>query len=206
MSRDATSRRRAFGPVVLLGLAGGGLTALAGGRAAATAGGRGAQAVSSGFVSYDAHQPLVSALGLVVLACWGVVLVTRRRVRRGVAALGTLAAIGAVVSAATAWSQVADRLREELAQVGVRDAAITHTGWWWCSLLAPVLAAVAGLLAVRWAPAWPEMGSRYDAPAAGAPGGADGPAAGAAEPAERSNLELWKALDEGRDPTETGPE
>jgi hypothetical protein len=42
-------------------------------------------------------------------------------------------------------------------------------------------------------PAWPEMGSRYDAP-------------GAAEqetapPEERSSLDLWRSLDEGQDPT-----
>ena len=34
------------------------------------------------------EMPLAAALGLVVLACWGVVLVTRGRVRRAVAVLG----------------------------------------------------------------------------------------------------------------------
>ncbi len=49
-------------------------------------------------------------------------------------------------------------------------------------------------LAVRWVRHWPEMGSRYDAP---------GAAAETAEPPpeDRSNLDLWKAMDEGRDPT-----
>jgi uncharacterized membrane protein (TIGR02234 family) len=200
--RDA---RRTFGPVVLLGLAGGGSTAIAGGRAAAEAQGKGATAVSSGFVPYDAHQPLVSALGLVVLACWGVVLVTRGRVRRAVAALGALASAGAVASAIAGWSQVPDRLRSELAQVGVPDAATAHTAWWWVSLLAPVLALVAGVLAVRLAPAWPEMGARYDAPAAAS--AASGAAATVeAEPGERSSLDLWKAIDEGHDPTAADPE
>ena len=37
------------------------------------------------------------------------------------------------------------------------------------------------------------MGKRYDAP---------GAADAAAAPGERSNLDLWKAMDEGRDPTE----
>ena len=40
-----------------------------------------------------------------------------------------------------------------------------------------------------------EQGKRYDAPGAGET---------AAEPGERSNLDLWKAMDEGRDPTERG--
>ena len=37
------------------------------------------------------------------------------------------------------------------------------------------------------------MGRRYDAPGAAEP---------EPEPSERSNLDLWKAMDEGRDPTE----
>jgi hypothetical protein len=43
---------------------------------------------------------------------------------------------------------------------------------------------------------WPEMGRRYDAPAARAVAPGGGPAE------EQENLELWKALDEGRDPTD----
>ena len=47
------------------------------------------------------------------------------------------------------------------------------------------------LLAVRLVPAWPEMGRRYDAPP------------GRRAPAEpQGNLEIWKALDEGHDPTD----
>jgi hypothetical protein len=37
------------------------------------------------------------------------------------------------------------------------------------------------------------MGRRYDAPGAAEPQPA---------PGERSNLDLWKAMDEGRDPTD----
>jgi hypothetical protein len=40
------------------------------------------------------------------------------------------------------------------------------------------------------------MGRRYDAPAGQAP---EAPAAKA--PEEQENLDLWKAMDEGRDPT-----
>ena len=58
-----------------------------------------------------------------------------------------------------------------------------------------VVLVVAGALAVAWCPAWPEMGSRYDAP------GAAGEAAPAVPAEEQTNLDLWKQLDEGRDPT-----
>ena len=187
------SRRRTFGPVVLVGLAAGALTAVAADQPAARAGGRGAAATSGGLVTYDAHLPLVTALALVVLACWGVVLVTRGRVRRGVAVLGALAAVGAAVAAVVGWSQVPDRLRQELASVGVTGVPVGHTGWYWAVLLGAVVAVVAGVLAVAWAPSWPEMGSRYDAP-----GSAPAPVA---PPEEQSSLDLWKAMDEGRDPT-----
>jgi uncharacterized membrane protein (TIGR02234 family) len=148
-------------------------------------------------VTYDAHLPLVTALGLVVLACWGVVLVTRGRARRAVAALGTLAGVGAVVAVAMAYSQVPDQLRDELAEVGVTDAGIGHTAWYWLAALGVVLSVALTALAVAWAPQWPEMGSRYDAPGATA-----ATPAPEAEPEEQTNLDLWKAMDEGRDPTD----
>jgi uncharacterized membrane protein (TIGR02234 family) len=189
----AASRRRTFGPVVLLGLASGTLTAVAGEKPAVKGSGDAARAVSSRLVSFDAHLPLVTALGLVALACWGVVLVTRGRVRRAVAALATLAALGALVAALAAYAQVPDQFRSELAQVGVPDPQLSHTAWYWAAVLGALLATLAGALAVAWVPSWPEMGTRYDAP-----GAAPAPVV---PPEEQSSLDLWKALDEGRDPT-----
>jgi uncharacterized membrane protein (TIGR02234 family) len=195
---EAPTRRRTFGPVVLVGLAASGLTAVAGDKPAAEVTGTGATVARSGFVTYDAHLPVVTALGLVALACWGVVLVTRGKVRRAVAALGALAGVGAVVAVATAFTDVPDRLRDELEQVGVSDAAVSHTAWFWLAAIAALLSVLASVLAVVWAPQWPEMGSRYDAPGAAAAAGATEPAT---PPEEQSSLDLWKAMDEGRDPT-----
>ena len=189
-----SERRRTFGPVVLLGLAAGTLTAIAGEKPAVKGSGTAATAVSSRLVSFDAHLPLVTALALVVLACWGVVLVTRGRVRRAVAALGTIAAVGALAAALAAYSQVPDQFRDELALVGIKDPELSHTAWYWVAVVGAVLATVAGALAVAWAPAWPEMGTKYDAPGAA-------PAPPALPPEEQSSLDLWKAMDEGRDPT-----
>lgn len=185
-------RRRTFGPVVLVGLAAGGLTAIAGNSPAADTD------VDNSLVSYDAHMPLVTALGLVVLACWGVVLVTRGRVRRAVALLGAVASAGALVTVVAGWSQVPDQLRDELAQVGETGASVSHTAWWWAALVGAVVSLVASVAAFRLAPAWPEMGTRYDAP-----GAAPVPEKA---PEEQSSLDLWKAMDEGRDPTAADPE
>jgi uncharacterized membrane protein (TIGR02234 family) len=189
-------RRRTFGPVVLLGLLGGGLLAIAGNNPVM------GSEESSAFVSYDAHLPLALSLGLVVLATWGVVLVTRGRIRRAVAGLGVVASAGALAAVLVAWSQVSDRLASELAEVGVADADVGATAWWWCALLGAVLSLVSTVLAVLLAPSWPEMGSRYDAPVAGT---APDPVPDVA-PEEQSSLDLWKAMDEGRDPTARDPE
>jgi len=190
-------RRRSFGPVVLVGLGAGVLTAVAGQRRAIEVA-AGSESVSSSLLlTFDAQLPLVTALALVVLASWGVVLVTRGRVRRAVAGLGVLAAAGATVAGVAAYSQVADQLRDQLAQVGVVDPDLAHTGWYWLALVGAVLCLVTTVLAVLLVPGWPEMGSKYDAPGGGpaATGGGD------PSPAEASNLDLWKAMDEGRDPT-----
>ena len=77
-------------------------------------------------------------------------------------------------------------------------APIEYTGWFWLALAASVPALLAALAAIRQAPAWPEMGSRYDAPSAHDTASAhstDTPAE------ERTSLDLWKSMDEGEDPT-----
>ena len=61
-----------------------------------------------------------------------------------------------------------------------------------------MLALVPAFLAVRLVSSWPEMGSRYDAP------GTQDPATTRATTSEPTReQDLWQALDEGRDPTDT---
>ncbi|GAA4697502.1 Trp biosynthesis-associated membrane protein [Nocardioides nanhaiensis] len=202
------SRRRTFGPVVLVGLASAGALAVAGAQpwqspdtdsvtAQITAAAAGGSALEA---------PLVTALGLVLLAAWGVVLVTRGRVRRGVAVLGTLAALGAAVAAVV--SLVLDPAAPSTGIGGAELPArltASPTGWAWLGVVAAVVAVAAVVVAVREVPHWPEMGSRYDAPGERASASASASVVGSAEPGdpieERSNLDLWKAIDEGRDPT-----
>jgi len=200
---EPAQARRTFGPVVLLGLAGAGLAAVAGSKPWV----RG----SSGTISTDvdsgissalsldsvSQSPLAAALSLVVLACWGVVLVAKGRVRRAVSLLAAVAALGLLATTAVAPWTMPEKLTDALFEASGSDNASTSmTAWFWVALVASVLVLVTNVLAVRWVPAWPEMGSRYDAPT-GSPSSAENDAGEA--PTE--NIDMWKALDQGRDPT-----
>jgi hypothetical protein len=181
-------RRRTFGPTVLAGLAGAGVAAFAGGRAWASpdaTGGTAALVDNSG-----GHVPLAAALGLVALACWGVVLVTRRVVRRLVAVLAVLASTGLVITSVVGRSSAIDSARGATLNLGMGGTGVHTTAWWWVGLVASIVALAAAALAVRVCPGWPEMGSRYDAPVSR-------PAA-----EDMSEVDLWRAIDQGRDPTE----
>lgn len=193
--------RRSFGPVVLLGLLAGTLTAVAGNKAWATAeAAPGADGSSADwFLGFggpvDAgRMPVTSALALVVLAAWGVVLVTRGRVRRAVAVLGALAAVGTLLAVVMGWTATAVSARDALVAAGPGAVQTSHTGWFWAAAVGTVLSVAASLLAVRWTPQWPEMGSRYDAPG----GGSQPPAVA---PEDQTSIDLWKSMDEGHDPT-----
>jgi len=193
-------RSRTFGPALLLGLGGGTLAAVAGSRAWAQADGDRARSAVEGIArvgaaSADASAPPVTALALVVLAAWGVVLVTRGRFRRVVTWLALAAALGATAFAVAAWVVAPGVVSDAFGQYGVSGIDVGRTPWAYAGVVGAVLAVAAGLLAVRTVRTWPEMGRRYDAPA-----GAAVPAA--TDPAEASSLELWKALDDGRDPTD----
>ncbi len=195
--KTSSETRRTFGPVVLVGLAAAGLTAVAAAKTWAFPSGDDASAghlAGATAVSSAGEVPLASALALVVLAAWGVLLVTRGRVRRVVAVVGLAAAAGVVATVVYGLRTLPAGIRDEYAAIGVPEVDVHFGGWLWAALIGSLLSVAALALAVRFAPSWPEMGSRYDAP--GAAGSADRPE----EP--ESNLDIWKALDEGRDPTE----
>jgi uncharacterized membrane protein (TIGR02234 family) len=202
--RREPAARRTFGPVVLLGLAGSGFAAVAGHRQMLTvpestlvaAGG-----LARGVEDRSVEFPLAGALALVALAAWGVLLVTRGVVRRVVAGLALLAAAGIGVVVVVGGFVQDDQAGDDLAvRLGLNAASIDveRTVWLWLALGCALVALVAAGLAVRLVPSWPEMGTRYDAPT-GAGGVPESPGA---DPEERTNLDLWKSLDEGTDPTD----
>lgn len=203
--RVPAPRRRTFGPVVLLGLAASGAVAVAGHREMLTLPEDYLQSV--GLISRQdgtlVEFPLAGALGLVSLACWGVLLVTRGTVRRAVAVLAALAALGVlavvVVGGFLQVDDAAEDLATRLGATSFTELPLERSTWFWVALAASVLGAAAAAVAVRDVPHWPEMGARYDAPTGTPASPATDPDA---DPGEQSNLDLWKSLDEGSDPTE----
>ncbi len=192
---EQRSAARGFGLATLVALAAGTLCAVAGTRAAVEvdADGQAAAMVTAGTGQGDAlTMPLVTSLALVALASWGVLLVSRRVVRRSAAVLALLASLGLVAAALVALGDLRGTVEDALTQVGATGGA-SVTGWYLAAVAGGVvLVAAAGLAVVR-VPDWPEMGRRYDSPT-----GEDGPAP--ADP--ESSLDLWKAMDEGHDPTD----
>ncbi len=189
MAEVATRARTGFGPVVLLGLASAGLAAVAGNKPWAVTRAR-TDFVPGGALQQTADRfPLAGAVALLLLATWGVLLVTRGVVRRLLAGLGLLVALGMLSLTVLGPPVVRD-------QVTTSGADTLHLGgWYWTYLVAAAIAVVATVLAVRLAPRWPEMGTRYDAPAAArTPTEVDAAA-------DASNRDLWKAIDDGHDPT-----
>jgi uncharacterized membrane protein (TIGR02234 family) len=190
---ERKSGRRTFGPVVLLGLATAAMAAVASAKPwiGSTSGGGDASLTA---LDAGTRYPLASAVSLVLLASWGVLLVTRGRVRRVFAVVALVAAVGLVVCVVAAHTTLPDSAASSFDQLMGRSQDQGFTGWFWTAAVSSVLAVVPAALAVRLVPTWPEMGSRYDAPATREQ---------AAEPEPTGEQDLWKALDEGRDPTDT---
>jgi len=184
-------RRRTFGPVVLVGLASAGLIALAGHKPWLRFGSNGV--VGSGGAL---GRPEVEAVGLVVLAAWGVLLVTRGTVRRAIA---LLAAVAALAAAGLALHGLVDDPSVSVGWFSFDDSAPDphRTAWGWIALGAALLSAATALAAFRWAPGWPEMGRKYDAPT--------GRPVPVAPLEEQSSIDVWKAFDAGHDPTADQP-
>ena len=196
----APGRKASFGPVVLFGLASAVLVAVAGAKPwvghELTMNGRpgGVSLLGSDVGSV----PLAGALGLLLLAAWGVLLVTRGRVRRSLAVVALLVSVGVLASAVVGGFTVPGDVRDTYAGLTKQGFKLdAHlTGWFWAAGVGAVLSVVAALLAVRLVPAWPEMGTRYDAPGAAPPRDAAD-----TNDTDTTNLDLWNAIDGGDDPT-----
>jgi uncharacterized membrane protein (TIGR02234 family) len=191
--------RRTFGPVVLVGLAAAGLLAAAGAKpwVSVVAASSTTERTYLGLVSISSSEremPLAGALALVLLATWGVLLVTRGVVRRVVVALGAVAALGLVACVVVGFATLPDGVKDAFQDAGAAPPDVSFTGWFWAAAVSAVLSVLATGAGLRHVGGWPEMGARYDAPSAG-----ETPIAPLEE---QSNLDLWKSLDEGHDPTE----
>lgn len=188
-----TPSRSTFGPVVLVGVLAAGLAAVASSKDWAALGSVDAK-IAATWIGSSAQLPVASALSLAALASWGALLVSRGRWRRWIAVVGMIIALGSLATAVVGYTKAPSDLRQA-AQNSLGNALSSSpslTAWYWAAVVADVIAAFALLVAIRDAPAWPTMSSRYDSPA------------GAKEPTEmKSSLDVWKALDQGVDPTDS---
>jgi len=190
---DRPRGRTTFGPTILAGL-GGAALALAGAAqpwAEATTRTPALRTVTADGTDVAA---LVLPLALVSLAAWGTVLVLRARGRRLVSLLGLLASLGAAATVAATVGSATDTATRLLGDVPATSTSTT--AWPYLAGVGALVSAVAFVGALAKAPTWPEMSARYDAPA---PGSSTSHAERPSE--ELTDAELWKALDEGRDPT-----
>jgi uncharacterized membrane protein (TIGR02234 family) len=147
--------------------------------------------------------PWVGALALVVVAGALALIPTGGLVRRTIGVLILLAAAGTAVGALAAGPAIDDELREDIAHSpasgGVDDAAVAESAdrpaWRWLCVGAGVAGAAVGALVVGRSQRWPTMGSRYDAP------GRQRDDSAAPRDEDTEGADLWRELDEGRDPT-----
>ncbi len=188
-------RWRAMGPVWLLGALGAGSLAFAAARpwlsvdeatAPTTPGWDRVVAAELG------GSPAATALSLVILAGWGALIVTRGRLRRALALMGLVAAVVAALVTFPAPGRLRVGATEALTEAGYpATVQFSTTGWYLLAVVGALGAVTATGLAVRWVGAWPEMGERYDRETGGR-------ATDAADPGP----DWWRAMDEGRDPTQ----
>lgn len=188
--------RGLYGPVVLATLGAGGLAFFAASRTWAhvriATDGLPSDSVD---VTGSDSQPLVPALALVIVTAALAVLASSTRVRRGVGVFTVLVAIAGIVVLAGGGASLDDAVgravEDSPAFTGSGTPPYSTSIWWVVTAAAFVLAAALGLLTARFAPLWPTMGSRYEPPRA-LPDNAT----------PKSEADLWKAFDEGRDPTQ----
>jgi uncharacterized membrane protein (TIGR02234 family) len=137
--------------------------------------------------------PLVSALGVVILAGTVATVATRGLARRlcgvllGCAGAAVVVAVVRVDAALDA--QLSDRVVGAVGAVASSAAEATATPWRWLCLLGGAAAALTGVLVVWRGQRWPAMGARYDAPS------------NRSRSAD-TDADLWRALDQGEDPTD----
>ena len=188
--------RRSFAVTVVAGLAG-----AAAATAAATSTWGEATTRDTGLrsaaVDGSTVAPLVLPMALVALASWGTVLVLRRRGRRVVTVLAAVGGLAGSYAALARASESGDAAVEALGDLP--GATTSTTAWPYVAAVGCLLSAIAAVVAWWRAPSWPEMSTRYDAPT-GTSAATDSSTAPGADP-PRTDAELWKALDEGRDPT-----
>lgn len=156
--------------------------------------------IDSGVVGADA-VPLVTACALVVLAGALALTVTGRRGRAVISIITAVAAAVGLWTAATAHGAVERSVTRRLGELpgaahsAARDALEVDVSFWpWVAAAAFLVAVLGCAASLRWSRHWPTMSARYDAPGSSN--------ATADTRTQDDHGDVWKAFDEGKDPTE----
>jgi uncharacterized membrane protein (TIGR02234 family) len=195
--RGRIASRGGYAVTILVGLAASGLCALSVARpwARATATVRGLPPIEASVDGADV-APVAAALAVVCLAGFGAVLATRGWVRR---ALGVVivACAAVVVAVAVAPESTTGLLEDALAARGWTGGGYDRSGTAWraAAVASGVVVMAAGAIVTRFAGDWATMGTRYDSPSEGRQ------ASQAATDEPMSDAAMWRALDDGGDPT-----
>lgn len=190
--------RRWFAPTVVGTLALGGLMFLGASRTWASAAVR-ADGLPTDEVAVTGADglPIIAAMALVVAAGGLAVLSTRGRLRQVVGALIVAASLLVIVFVLTGSAQLEsafdDAVSQSAAFTGGEVPEPDGSVWRWIVGACALLTAGFGALTVASSAQWPTMSGRYDRPGA--------TEEQAVDPDDASGSELWKALDDGRDPT-----
>lgn len=194
-----TRRRRLYGPIVLGLLAAGALALFAVTRSWASA------TVRTPGVPIDQVEttgadaaPVLVALAIVVIAAGLAVVASggwfRQVVGLTIAAVAAWAALRAL-SVDVAGAPMARALVDSPANLGAAHPVAQVSAWPVVTGVAFLIAAVLGIAVLLFGRQWPRMASRYDRPAAT-------PELHTREQlTDTDDVDLWRALDDGRDPT-----
>jgi uncharacterized membrane protein (TIGR02234 family) len=183
---------KGYGLTIVLGLAASGLcaVAVAGPWARATATVPGLPPIEASVDGADI-APVAGAMALVCLAGLGAVIATRGWVRRGlglvIAGCAAVVVVVAVVPGSTT-GLLEDALAAKGWTGGGYDRSVT--AWRLIAGLTGIVVMAAGVVVARFGGEWATMGARYDSPSS---------ARAADEPV--SDAAMWRALDDGGDPT-----
>jgi len=195
----ATHGRRLYGPIVTGLLVVGAIALFAVTRAWATATVRTPGVPTDQVEASGADAaPVLVALAIVVIAAALAVVASGGWVRQIVGlVVATVAAWAAVqaLSVDIAGAPMARALVDSPANLGAAHPIPNVSAWPVVAGVAFAFAAVLGLVVVLFGRQWPRMAKRYDRPSEGSSSVAPDLAADA------DDAELWRALDDGRDPT-----
>jgi uncharacterized membrane protein (TIGR02234 family) len=139
--------------------------------------------------------PVAAALAFVCLAGFGAVLATRGWARRvvGILIVGCAAVIVAVAVVPTSTTGL---LEDALSARGWTGGDYDHsvTAWRVATAVSGLAVMAAGAVVAWLAGQWATMGARYDSPASARAASAD-------DDEPLSEAAMWRALDDGSDPT-----